>query len=138
MDNDIEGSGQTDLLNRLWKYAIGLCVVLAVLAHPTSRFQAFFNMSIWSVLVLGFITLYVWRFLTDTLSIVVLVLIFLFHFGVMWSLYPRMPHHGYIAICLAGLIEIVICWLPIIWLDVRSKRRPRKGLSTPGSHRPRS
>jgi hypothetical protein len=125
MDNDTESSPQPDLLNRLWKYAIGLCVVLAVLAHPTSRFQAFWNMFIWSVLVLGFITLYVWPFLTDALSIIVLALIFLFHFAVMWSLYPHIPHHGYIAIGLVALAEIAVCASPVIWLDVRSKQLKR-------------
>jgi hypothetical protein len=126
MDSDVENEDQQDPLNRLWKYTIGICVFLAVLAHPASRFQDFLNMSIWSILVLGFVTLYVWPFLNDALAIGVLALIFLFHFVVMWGLYPRIPHHGYIAICLVGFLEIAICWLPIIWLDVRSKRRTRE------------
>jgi hypothetical protein len=132
MDDDIEEEDEPVLLNRVWKYVIGLCFVLGILAHPASRFQAFFNMSIWSVLVLGFITLYVWPLLKDTLSILVLASIYLFHFAVMWSLYPHIPHHGYIAICLVGFIEIVLCWLPIIWLDVRSKGRTRERSSFGG------
>jgi hypothetical protein len=138
MDDDVESNGEPDLLDRLWKYAIGLCVVLVVLAHPTSRFQAFLNMSIWSVLVLGFITLYVWPFLADALAISVLALIFVFHFAVMWGLYPRVPHHGYIAIWFAGFVEIAVCWLPIIWLDVRSKRRTRGRSSIGGRPESRS
>ncbi len=87
---------------------IGLCFVLALLAHPVSRFQGFLNMTIWSILVLGFITLYAWPLLKDTLSIVLLVAIFIFHFAVMWRLYPLVPHHGYIAIGLIALSEIAI------------------------------
>jgi hypothetical protein len=122
MPDDIESEDEPVLLNRLWKYMIGLCFVLALLAHPVSRVQAFLNMSIWSILVLGFITLYVWPLLKDTLSIVLLTVIFIFHFAVMWRLYPLVPHHGYIVIGLIALSEIAICALPIIWLDVRSKR----------------
>jgi hypothetical protein len=79
-------------------------------------------MSIWSILVLGFITLYVWPLLKDKLSFVLLGVVFIFHFAVMWRLYLLVPHHGYIAIGLIALSEIAICALPIIWLDVRSKR----------------
>jgi len=122
MLDDIDSEDEPVLLNRLWKYMIGLCFVLAILAHPVSRVQGFLNMSIWSILVLGFITLYVWPLLKDTVSIVLLAAIFIFHFAVMWRLYPLIPHHGYIAIGLIALSEIAVCALPIIWLDVRSKR----------------
>ncbi len=126
MPDDIESEDEPVLLNRLWKYMIGLCFVLALLAHPVSRFQGFLNMTIWSILVLGFITLYAWPLLKDTLSIVLLVAIFIFHFAVMWRLYPLVPHHGYIAIGLIALSEIAISALPIVWLDVRSQRDSMK------------
>jgi hypothetical protein len=126
MDNDVDGNGQPSLLDRVWKYVIGLCFFLAVLAHPDSRFQAYLNESLWSVIVLGFITLYVWPFLADVISIGVLALIFLFHFAVMWALYPRIPHHGYIAMGLVALAEIAICGLPVVWLVVRHQRLKRK------------
>jgi hypothetical protein len=122
MPDDIEREDEPVLSNSLWKYMIGLCFVLALLAHPVSRVQALLNMLIRSILVLGFITLYVWPLLKDALSIVLLAVIFIFHFAVMWRLYPLVPHHGYIAIGLIALSEIAICALPIIWLDGRSKR----------------
>jgi hypothetical protein len=114
-----------------WKYVMGCAIALSIMALPTSRFQDMLKMGVWTTILLGFIVVYAWPFVIDVIAVLVIGAIAIGHFTVMWFAYPRIPHHGYIAIGLVTACEFVVCLLPIAWLDARSEtRRIERGLQS--------
>jgi hypothetical protein len=118
---------ESDMRDRVWKYVFGLAIVLALAALPHSRIQDALRIGTWSAGFLGLVLVYVWPFLIDRTSILVVSAISLFHCLVVALAYSRLPQHGYLGIGLVAVVELVICALPIAWLgarseDVRTKR----------------
>lgn len=104
------------------KYLWGCVTIFGVLALPHSRFQDIFKMTVWTVIVFGVYTPLVWSSVRDKISVLVLLLIYLFHFLVMYVAYPRIPHDDYIPIGIITILEMVVFSVPGGWLVVRSRR----------------
>jgi len=115
--------------DRSWEYLQGakkylFCGVLvfSVLALPESRFQDLFRIVVWTIIVLGTITPYVLPFVGDMVSRAVLASIYIFHFGIIYLFYDRIPHSDYLVIGLFALCEIICLLIPLAWLEVRHSR----------------
>jgi hypothetical protein len=111
--------------NRAWKLVLCLAVALSVAALPDSRHHDALKMAVWSVIFLGMVVTYAWKFIVDVVSCVVVGLIVVLHFPVMLLIYPRLPPHGYLMIGLVIAAEYAVCVFPIAWLDVRSQEKRR-------------
>jgi hypothetical protein len=91
-----------------------------------SQYQDVLKMTFWTVIVFGIILTYAWPFLIDTVSRAVIVAIMVGHFVLMTLLYPLIPHHGFLVMGFAIGLEVLLCCLPVGWLDVRSQKRRRE------------
>jgi hypothetical protein len=97
-------------------------VVFAVLALAETRFQAIFKMAVWTIIILGVLTKLVWPSMRDTVSRVVVALIYIVHFIVMNLLYRYLPSDGYIAIGIAIVVEVIIFSVPCGWIVFRARQ----------------
>jgi NADH:ubiquinone oxidoreductase subunit H len=107
-------------------YLIAAVMVFALLALPETRLQDVFKMAVWTVIVLGVLTPFVWPLVKDTLSRIIFASIYILHILLMRTFYPRLPWDGYLGIGYAIVLEIMVFSIPIGWLEVRSRRTDQK------------
>ena len=108
-----------DSLGRAKKYLLLGAILFSALALPESRFQDLYRIVVWSIMVLGVMTAWLFPFLHDRISFAVLALMYLFHFGVVYLFYDMVPRSDYLVIGILGMIEIVCLLIPAAWLEVR-------------------
>lgn len=113
---------EADISRKAWKPLFWIAAALSLLGLPHSQYQDAIKMAVWTVIFVSLIVTYTWPFVVDIVSGSVVTLMVLLHIPLMLWIYPHIPHHGYLVIGLAIVVEYLVCLAPIAWLDLRSER----------------
>ena len=103
------------------KYFWAVIIALALLTLPHSPLQNTFKILTWTALVFGAYTPYVWPHVFDIRSRVVFALVCFAHISIVYEMYSRIPHEGFIAIGLASVVELILFSVPGGWIIVHSR-----------------
>jgi len=103
------------------KYLWAAIIALALLALPHSPFQDTFKILARTAIVFGVYTPYVWPHLSDIRSRAVFALLCFAHIAIVYEMYPRILHEGFISLGIAAIVELTLFSIPGGWIIVHSR-----------------
>ena len=103
------------------KYLWAAIIALALLALPESPFQDALKILAWTAIVFGIYTPYVWPHLFDTRSRAIFALLCVAHIAIVYEIYRRLPHEGFIPLGIAAIVELILFSVPGGWIIVHSR-----------------
>jgi hypothetical protein len=103
------------------RYLWAVIIAFALLALPHSPFQDTFKILAWTAVVFGVYTPYVWPHLFDTRSRAVFALVCMAHLAIVYEMYSRIPHDGFIFLGVAAIVELILFSVPGGWIIVHSR-----------------
>jgi hypothetical protein len=116
-DDNNGGDARSSMPGAFWIALLLTCL----LAIPESRFQGFFKLLAWTLIVFGPYCSYVWPHIHDIPTVVAFGLVCVTHILIVFLLYQVVRVDGFLVIGATAIAELLLFSIPAGWIIVHSR-----------------